>query len=155
LSRQSCIGQGGAKRWGLLRVCFSQLAQGVRCLWMYVFPAFAAAESRLRPETPDSRTSLSEPYCNGMPAPPEDGLGQRTISSTILQGHLSLKGTPLRSSHFGGRQAQISNLRWTKRLMRFQCRVLHAHNMTFRKSEGFPYLRSNGARLLYHSKIFP
>jgi hypothetical protein len=39
--------------------------------------------------------------------------------------------------------------------MGFQCRVLHAHNMTSRQSEGFPYPEEHWACLLYHSKIFP
>src|SRR2546430_576372 len=122
---------------------------------MCVFPAFATTASRLRPETHDPRTPLGKTCLNGPTAPPEDGFGQQRIAPTIFHGHLSLKGTPFRPSHFGGCQAQIGNLRRIKRLMRFQCRVLHAHNRTFRKSEVFSSPRSSWARLLYHSKIFP
>src|SRR5919199_4469235 len=122
---------------------------------MRVFPAFAPTEGRLRPETDDPRTSLGKTDLNSPTAPPKDGFGQQRMAPTILQGHLSLKGPPLRASHFRGGQAQISNLRRAKRWMRFPWRVLHTHNMPFRKSESFSYPRSSWARLLYHRNIFP
>jgi hypothetical protein len=128
--RQSRRGQGGSTCWGLWRVRFRQPGQGCCSLGRCVFPAFAAAEGRLRPETPDPCASFGKTPLNGMTTPPEDGFGQQRGAPTIFQGHLSLKGPSCRSRHFGGRQAHISARRRTKRLMGCQRRVLHAHNMT-------------------------
>ena len=74
--RQARIGQGRAKRWVLLRVRFRQPGQGFRCLGMRVFPAFATAEGRLRPETHHPCASFAKTHLNGMTAPSEDGFGQ-------------------------------------------------------------------------------
>lgn len=115
--RQSRLGQGGAERGGLLRVGFRQPPQGLRRLWLRRFPGSTTAEGRLRPETRDPRASLGQAHLNGMTAPPEDGFGQQRVAPTIFQGHLRLKGTPRRSSHFGGRQASIGALRRSKRRM--------------------------------------
>jgi hypothetical protein len=74
--RQSRIGQGGSKRWVLLRVRFRQPLQGFRCLGMRVFPAFATAEGRLPTETHDPCASFGKTHLNGVTAPPEDSVGQ-------------------------------------------------------------------------------
>ena len=147
-------GQGRAQRWGLLRVRFSHLAPGVRGLGLRVFPRLATAEGRWRPETPDPRTSLRTPSCNGPTAPPDAGCGQQRIAPTLLQGPCSLKSTPWRARHFGGCQAHISNLRRTKRRMSIPYRVVQAHPTTSRTSEGFLYPEECWACFLSHSKIF-
>src|SRR5215813_1218448 len=119
LRRQARIGQGRTKRWVLLRVRFRQLPQGGRGLGLRVFPAFATAEGRLRPETSEPCTSFGKPHLNSMTPPTEDGFGQQGVTPTIFQGHLSLKGTSCWSRHFGGRQAEIGDLGRTKRLLGF------------------------------------
>jgi len=139
---------GGAKRWGLLRVRFSPSPQGCRCLWRRVFPGFAPAEGRLRPETHAPRASLGKTPRNGMTAPPEDNGGSQRDAPTIWQGHLSLQGTPWRPRHLGGRQASISDLRRTSRRMGGQHRVVHAHHRTSCKSESFPYPEGHWACML-------
>src|SRR5262245_46357884 len=106
---------------------------------MRVFPAFATTAGRWCTETHAPRASLGETDLHSMTAPPEEGCGQQRVASTIFPGHLSLKGTPFRASHLGGRQAEIGELRRTQRLMGFQRRVLRAHNRTSRKSEDVPY----------------
>jgi hypothetical protein len=111
--RQARRGQGGAKRWGWWRVRVGQPPQGFRCLWRRVFPGCATAAGRLCPETPDPRASLGKAHLHGMTAPPEDSFGSQRVAPTILQGHLSLQGTPWRPRHCGGRQAYIGDLRRT------------------------------------------
>jgi hypothetical protein len=95
-------------------------SQGFRSLWWRLFPGLATAEGRVCPETRDPRASLGQAHLNGMTAPPEDGFGQQRGTPTIFQGHRRLQGTPSRSSHFGGRQAYIGDLRRSKRRMEFQ-----------------------------------
>src|SRR5262249_43521548 len=116
-------------------VCCRYRAEGRSGFGMRVFPAFTTTASRLCPETDAPRPPFGETHFNSPTAPSADDCGHHRIAPTIFQGHLSLQGTPFRSSHFGGCQAPISHLRWPKRLIRFECRVLPAHNMAFRQSE--------------------
>src|SRR5215468_10382242 len=97
--RQPRVGQAGAKRGGLLRLRFGQLTQGVSHLRMLLFPACAATEGRLRPETHDASASLGSAQRHRLAAPPKDGFRPQGIAATILQRHLGLKGAPCGAGH--------------------------------------------------------
>jgi hypothetical protein len=92
---QSCRGQCRTKGRVLLRMGFSQLVQRLSGLGVPLFPPFAPTEGRLRPETPDTRTSLGKPHGNRMTPPTEDRFGEERVASTVFHGHLGLKGAPL------------------------------------------------------------
>jgi hypothetical protein len=117
---QPRIGEGGTKCGVLLRMRFRQPVEGCCCLGMRVFPAFATAEGRLRTETYNPWAPFGKPHLNGPTAPTEDDCGHQRVAPTIFQGHLSLQGTPFRSSHLRCCQTYIGDLRRTQRLMGIQ-----------------------------------
>ena len=70
-------------------------------LWGLLFPTFTATEGRLRPQTPDARASLGQPYGDRLTPPTEGRFSQERVPFTVFHSHLSLKGTPVRPGHFG------------------------------------------------------
>src|SRR5262252_8906312 len=82
--RQPRVGQARTKRRVLLRMRIGELTQRFGHLRMPLFPAFAATEGGLRPETQDPCASFGKTHRNSATTPPEDGFGQQGGAPAIL-----------------------------------------------------------------------
>jgi hypothetical protein len=101
-----------------------KLPQRLGDLRMLLFPAFAATESRLRPQTDDSASAFGEAKRDGLAPPPKDSFRYQGVARTIFQRHRSLKRSPFGASQFGCREAEIGNLGRGERQSALRCSVL-------------------------------
>src|SRR6266446_7147176 len=101
LSREAGIGQTGAKCRILLRMGIGKLTKRLGGLWLLLFPAFAATESRLSPQTDDPASALGQTTRYGLAPPPKDSFRHQGVALTIFQRHRSLKRSPFGASQFG------------------------------------------------------
>jgi hypothetical protein len=89
----------------------SQLTKRLSGPWVLLFPAFAATESRLRSQADDPASSLGQAKRHRLAAPTKDCFRLQGIALALFQRHLSFKRSPFRATQFGGREAQIGDVR--------------------------------------------
>src|SRR6266478_3737094 len=101
LGREACVGQTGAKCRILLRMGIGKLTKRLGGLRLLLFPAFAATESRLSPQTDDPAAALGQTKRYGLAPPSKDSFRHQGVARTIFQRHRSLKRSPCGASQFG------------------------------------------------------
>src|SRR4030095_13946050 len=141
--RQARVGQAGAKRRVLLRLCIGELTQRFSDLRLPLCPAFAATAGRLRTETHDASASLGQAKRHRLAAPTKDGFRPQGMAVTILQRHLGLKGRPCGAGHVGCREAEVGNLCWTGQREAVQRGMVYGHDRASRREWGFAFLEDH------------
>ena len=109
LGREACVDQTGAKCRILLRMGIGKLTKRLGSLRLLLFPAFAATESCLSPQTDDPASALGQPKRYGLASPPKDsfrhqGVAPHNISTSSQPQKIAVRGQSVWMTRGGDRR---------------------------------------------------